>query len=86
MFIAFRPQPNNEKALYRKSKVLQEKLRSDEAAGVLRRLTRLYPNNKGAAADLARLEAKQKKHKENESRFHYVRIINLFFFGIWGLG
>ncbi len=68
--LSLSPQPNNEKALYRKSKVLQEKLRSDEAAGVLRRLTRLYPNNKGAAADLARLEAKQKKHKENESRYH----------------
>ena len=40
--------------MYRKSRVLQEKLRPEEAMGVLRRITRLYPNNANAKADLAR--------------------------------
>ena len=47
-------QPNNEKALYRKSKVLLEKYRTEEALGILRRISRLYPNNSSAKADLVR--------------------------------
>ena len=61
-------QPNNEKALYRKSKVYEEKGRSDECLGLLRRITRLYPENKSARADLARMTAKQRKNKEQEFR------------------
>ena len=33
-------QPNNEKALFRKAKILQEKLQIDEAIGILRRISR----------------------------------------------
>ena len=47
-------QPNNEKALYRKSRVLLEKYRTEEAIGILRRICRLYPENATAKADLAR--------------------------------
>ncbi len=36
--------------------------------GLLRRVIRLYPQNKKAAADLAKLGAKLKKHKESEAR------------------
>jgi len=61
-------EPNNEKALYRKSKVYEEKGRSDECLGLLRRITRLYPENKSARADLARMTAKQRKNKEQEFR------------------
>ena len=61
-------QPNNEKALYRKSKVYEEKGRTDECLGLLRRITRLYPENKSARADLARMTAKQRKNKEQEFR------------------
>ena len=46
--------PNNEKALYRKSRVLLEKYRTEEAIGILRRICRLYPENSTAKADLAR--------------------------------
>jgi hypothetical protein len=34
--------------LCRKAKVLEEKYRTEEAIGILRRVTRLYPNNKPA--------------------------------------
>ena len=37
-----RIEPNNEKALYRKSKILAEKGYVDEAIGALRRTTRYY--------------------------------------------
>jgi len=61
-------EPNNEKALYRKSKVLLEKYRTDEALGILRRISRLYPNNTSAKADLLRVSAKQKKFRANEEK------------------
>jgi len=61
-------EPNNEKALYRKSKVLLEKYRTEEALGILRRISRLYPNNSSAKADLVRVSAKQKKSRENEEK------------------
>jgi len=63
-----RHEPNNEKALYRKSKVLLEKYRTEEALGILRRICRLYPENTSAKSDLARVSAKQKKGRENEER------------------
>jgi len=47
-------QPNNEKALYRKSKCLEERGQIEDAIGILRRITRLYPENKSARADLKR--------------------------------
>jgi len=59
-------EPNNEKALYRKSKVLTEKSLVDEAIGTLRRTTRLYPNNQSAKTDLNKLIARQKKSRLNE--------------------
>jgi hypothetical protein len=33
---------------FRKAKVLEEKYKTEEAIGILRRVTRLYPNNKPA--------------------------------------
>jgi len=59
-------EPNNEKALFRKSKVLQEKCRVEEAVGILRRVTRLYPSNKPAQVELSALLAKQRKGREKE--------------------
>jgi tetratricopeptide (TPR) repeat protein len=50
----FHFQPNNEKALYRKAKCLEERGQVEEAIGILRRITRLYPDNKSSKADLAR--------------------------------
>ena len=38
-------QPNNEKALFRKAKILQEKLQTEEAIGILRRISRSYHEN-----------------------------------------
>lgn len=64
-------EPNNEKALYRKSKVLTEKGMLDEALGILRRTTRLFPNNLSAKTDLAKLVGKQKESllfQQNMSR------------------
>jgi len=63
-----RHEPNNEKALYRKSRVLLEKYRTEEAIGILRRICRLYPENATAKADLARVSAKQKKSRQNEEK------------------
>lgn len=61
-------EPNNEKALYRKSRILTEKCRPEEALGVLKRIVQLYPENTSARADLAKLTAKQKKSRLNEER------------------
>ena len=61
-------EPNNEKALFRKAKVLEEKGNYDEALGILRRVTRLFPDNKPAKNDMIRLTAKQKKNKDKEFR------------------
>ena len=59
-------EPNNEKALFRKAKVLIEKCQLDEAIGILRRVNRLYPNNKQCQAELSRLTSKVKAGKEKE--------------------
>jgi len=61
-----RIQPNNEKALFRKSKILQEKCQLDEAIGILRRINRLYPNNKQSLTELTRLTTKVKASKTAE--------------------
>jgi len=59
-------QPNNEKALFRKSKILQEKCQMDEAIGILRRICRLYPANKQCHSELSRLTNKLKSSREKE--------------------
>ena len=59
-------EPNNEKALFRKSKILIEKCQLDEAIGILRRVNRLYPANSQCQSELARLTSKVKKSKEKE--------------------
>jgi len=59
-------EPNNEKALFRKSKILIEKCQLDEAIGILRRVNRLYPNNKQSQAELNKLTGKVKAGKEKE--------------------
>ena len=59
-------EPNNEKALFRKSKILLEKCQLDEAIGILRRVNRLYPANSQCQAELARLTGRAKKSKEKE--------------------
>jgi len=59
-------EPNNEKALFRKSKILMEKCQLDEAIGILRRVNRLYPANSECQSELARLTSKVKKSKEKE--------------------
>jgi len=61
-------QPNNEKALFRKAKILQEKLQTEEAMGILRRISRLYPNNKQCQVELTRLSTVQKKNRELEGK------------------
>ncbi len=52
--------------MYRKARVLEEKGRADEAMGLLRRVTRLYPENKSAKNDLQRLQVKQRKSRQQE--------------------
>jgi len=59
-------EPNNEKALFRKSKILVEKCQLDEAIGILRRINRLYPTNKQCHTELSRLTSKVKASKEKE--------------------
>lgn len=59
-------EPNNEKALFRKSKILVEKCQLDEAIGILRRINRLYPANKQCHTELSRLTNKVKASKEKE--------------------
>ena len=59
-------EPNNEKALFRKAKILIEKCQMEEAMGILRRVSRLYPNNKQSQAELTRLTSKQKRNREKE--------------------
>jgi len=59
-------EPNNEKALFRKSKILVEKCQLDEAIGILRRINRLYPANKQCHTELSRLTNKAKASKEKE--------------------
>ena len=72
-FQVLKIQPNNEKALFRKAKILQEKHQLDEAIGfhsklglvwnstslgILRRINRLYPANKQCHTELAKLTNK----------------------------
>jgi len=59
-------EPNNEKALFRKAKILVEKCQLDEAIGILRRVNRLYPANKQCHTELSRLTNKVKASKEKE--------------------
>merc|ERR1719210_2176161 len=59
-------EPNNEKALFRKAKILVEKCQLDEAIGILRRVNRLSPANSQCQSELARLTSKVKKSKEKE--------------------
>jgi len=61
-----RIQPNNEKALFRKAKILQEKHQLDEAIGILRRINRLYPANKQCHTELANLTNKVKASRSAE--------------------
>jgi len=61
-----RIQPNNEKALFRKAKILQEKHQLDEAIGILRRINRLYPANKQCHTELANLTSKVKASRSAE--------------------
>jgi len=61
-------QPNNEKALFRKAKILQEKHQTEEAMGILRRINRLYPNNKQCHVELSRINTLLKKSREEEGR------------------
>ena len=59
-------EPNNEKALFRKSKILIEKCQLDEAIGILRRVNRLYPANTQCQAELSRLTGQVRRSKEKE--------------------
>lgn len=59
-------EPNNEKALFRKAKILEEKGCVDESVGILRRLVRLYPNNTQSQALLTKLTTKKKKNRRVE--------------------
>lgn len=59
-------QPNNEKALFRKAKILQEKCQLEEAIGILRRINRLYPANKQCHTELSKLTNKVKASRSAE--------------------
>jgi len=59
-------QPNNEKALFRKAMILQEKCQLEEAIGILRRINRLYPANKQCHTELTRLTNKVKASRSAE--------------------
>lgn len=63
---ALKIEPNNEKALFRKALILKEKCKTEEAIGVLRRVTRLYPQNKQAQVELQKLLSKHRKGLEKE--------------------
>ena len=52
--------------MFRKAKVLVEKCQIDEAIGILRRVGRLYPDNKECQAELARLTTKMRAGREKE--------------------
>jgi len=57
--------PNNEKALFRKAKALAEKGEIDIAVGTLRRVVRLYKDNKLAQSELQRLLNKQNQYNQS---------------------
>ncbi len=56
--------PNNEKALFRKAKAFVGKNDTELAIGTLRRVTRLYKDNKLAQSELQRLLGKEAQYKE----------------------
>ena len=56
--------PNNEKANFRKAKAYLGKGDTDKAIGPLRRVTRMYPNNASAQAELQRVLQKEAKANE----------------------
>jgi len=56
--------PNNEKALFRKAKALAEKGEIDIAVGTLRRVVRLYKDNKLAQSELQRLLSRQAQYNQ----------------------
>ena len=56
--------PNNEKALFRKAKALAEKGEIDIAVGTLRRVVRLYKENKLAQSELQRLLNRQTQYNQ----------------------
>ena len=56
--------PNNEKALFRKAKALAEKGEIDIAVGTLRRVVRLYKENKLAQSELQRLLSRQNQYNQ----------------------
>ncbi|CAB4056775.1 FKBP8 [Lepeophtheirus salmonis] len=60
--------PNNEKALFRKSKVFLQQGRESEAIGLLRRVTRLYTRNTVAKSELNKLLENRKKSRIHEER------------------
>jgi len=57
--------PNNEKALFRKAKALAEKGEIDIAVGTLRRVVRLYKENKLAQSELQRLLNRQTQYNQS---------------------
>lgn len=57
--------PNNEKALFRKAKALAEKGEIDIAVGTLRRVVRLYKENKLAQSELQRLLNRQAQYNQS---------------------
>ena len=56
--------PNNEKANFRKAKAYLGKGDTDKAIGPLRRVTRMYPQNASAQAELQRVLQKEAKANE----------------------
>ena len=57
-------EPNNEKALFRKAKALSVRGDIEQAIGILRRVTRLYNDNKQAQAELQRLLSRQSQYNQ----------------------
>lgn len=60
--------PNNEKALFRKAMALKEKGEVELAIGTLKRVTRLYKDNKLALVELQRLQAKNAQIRIKEEK------------------
>lgn len=60
--------PNNEKALFRKAMALKEKGEVELAIGALKRVTRLYKENKLALIELQRLQAKNAQIRIKEEK------------------
>lgn len=60
--------PNNEKALFRKAMALKEKGEVELAIGTLKRVTRLYKENKLALSELQRLLSKNAQIRMKEEK------------------